>query len=164
MKSRDASISDLPLIVEIYNSTIDSRMVTADTTPVSVDDKTQWFYLHNKDTRPLWIFESDDQIIGWASFQDFYGRPAYSGTAELSIYLQESQRKKGFGKMVLEYCISKAPALHIETLLGFIFAHNIPSIRLFENAGFTEWAHLPDIAEMDNNKYSLKILGLKIKP
>ena len=39
LKFRDALKTDLEKIVEIYNSTIPSRMVTADTEPVSVESK-----------------------------------------------------------------------------------------------------------------------------
>lgn len=163
MHYRNATITDLPLIVEIYNSTIASRMVTADTATVKVANKEAWFYEHNQNTRPLWMIEDDEKkCIGWASFQNFYGRPAYEGTAEVSIYLHETMRRKGFGKKILKYCIDEAPKLKLHTILGYIFAHNQPSIKLFIQAGFEEWANLKDIAIMDNNFYSLKIFGRKV--
>jgi len=162
MQFRNATIDDLPTIVAIYNSTVASRMVTADTEQVSVLDKINWFHQHHS-KRPLWIVENENNvIIGWISFQDFYGRPAYNGTAELSIYIHEDFRKKGFGKQMLEYAISQCKQLNIHTILGFIFKHNAISIKLFESFGFESWGDLKDIAIMDNNHYSLKILGLKI--
>ncbi|WP_240894440.1 GNAT family N-acetyltransferase [Parapedobacter sp. SGR-10] len=85
-------------IVDIYNSTISSRMVTADTEPVSVESRQKWFDEHNTTNRPLWVIENNtNQIIGWISFQSFYGRPAYDATVEISIYLDETQRGKGLG-------------------------------------------------------------------
>ncbi len=54
---RNATSEDLPAIVEIYNSSIPSREATADTDPVSLESKKEWFYLHNPKTRPLWILE-----------------------------------------------------------------------------------------------------------
>ncbi len=163
MLFRNAQLSDLPIIVQIYNSTIASRLVTADTEPVSVESKHAWFYEHNESNRPLWMIEDENKnCIGWASFQSFYGRPAYDGTTEVSIYLHESFRGKGFGKRILQHCIDIAPTLNIHTLLGYIFAHNEPSINLFLQARFTEWAHLKDIAIMDNKYYSLKIFGRKV--
>jgi L-amino acid N-acyltransferase YncA len=163
MQFRDAMIDDLPAIVAIYNSTIAGRMVTADTTPVAVADKVQWFNQHNKYKRPLWVAEDENKkIIGWVSFQDFYGRPAYNGTAEISIYLLENERGKGYGKKMLEYAIAKSPSLGIQTLLGFIFAQNLTSIRLFEKMGFKEWAHLQNVAVLDEKECSLKILGKRI--
>jgi len=163
MKFRDAIQSDLPTIVAIYNSTIASRMVTADTEPVSVASKQQWFDEHTSNKHPLWIVEDDNNnTVGWVSFQAFYGRPAYDGTAEISIYLDPLQRGKGYGKKILQYCIDNAHTLEINTLLGFIFAHNTPSLQLFTALGFEEWGHLKNIALLDGTERSLKILGRRV--
>lgn len=160
---RNATMQDLPLIVEIYNSTVPSRMVTADTELVSVESKVRWLNEHNADHRPLWMVANEqEQVVGWISFQDFYGRPAYNGTAEISIYIAEWARGKGLGKQMLNHCIAAAQTLGISTLLGFIFAHNLPSIQLFESCGFKEWAVLPDIANLDGISRTLKIYGQRV--
>jgi len=159
---RDATIDDLTRIVDIYNSTVPTRMVTADTEPVSVESRLNWFHEHNPATRPLWIIEEDKNSIGWISFQSFYGRPAYAATAEISIYLDPSQRGKGLGKEVLQYSIDNAKTFGIKTLLGYIFAHNEPSLKLFMQLGFEEWAMLPNIAMLDGVERSLKIFGKRI--
>jgi L-amino acid N-acyltransferase YncA len=163
MKFRDALQKDLATIVEIYNSTISSRMVTADTAPVSVESRQQWFNEHTADKHPLWVVEDETaNTIGWISFQAFYGRPAYDATAEISIYITPLQRGKGYGKLILQHCITTAPSLGISTLLGFIFAHNTPSLQLFSKAGFEEWAHLKNIAVLDGIERSLKIMGKRL--
>jgi L-amino acid N-acyltransferase YncA len=160
---RNATQQDLVTVVEIYNSTIASRMVTADTEPVTVESKQPWFEEHTPNKRPLWIIENENkEIIGWISFQSFYGRPAYDATAEISIYLDASQRGKGLGKQVLQYCLTTAPQLGIKTLVGFIFAHNEPSLKLFTHLGFKEWGNLPNIALLDGEERGLKILGKRI--
>lgn len=160
---RHAVLDDLNEIVRIYNSTVPSRLVTADTEPVTVESRLKWFEDHTPDRRPLWVFEdATHQMIGWASFQSFYGRPAYNGTVEVSIYLNEVFRGKGFGKAILKYCTEQAPAYGVKTLLGFIFSHNTPSMRLFESFGFKEWALLPDIAVLDGVERSLSILGKRV--
>lgn len=160
---RNAVLKDLEKIVAIYNSTIPSRMVTADTEDVSVESRKQWFEEHNPETRPLWVIEDrSNEIIGWVSFSSFYGRPAYNGTVEMSIYLDESCRGKGVGKKVLQYCIDNAGKHGITTLLGFIFLHNEPSLKLFRHFGFEDWGTLPDVAVLDGIERSLKILGKKI--
>lgn len=160
---RDALQEDLPRIVAIYNTTIASRMVTADTSPVSVASRQKWFDDHNPSKRPLWMVEDETgHILGWASFQSFYGRPAYDATVEISIYIDEHYRGKGLGRQILQHCIDRAPAFGVHTLLGFIFAHNVPSISLFKKMGFQEWAHLPNIAILDEQERSLKILGKRV--
>ena len=157
-----AELSHLPTIVETYNSTIPSRLVTADLEPVSVNEKEKWFLDHHPDTRPLWILKLNGTYSGWMSFQNFYGRPAYSGTAELSIYLNEEVRGKGLGKLCLQKAIEESPKLKVHTLLGFIFGHNLPSINLFKSFGFEQWASLPKVALMDDIYRDLLILGKKV--
>ncbi|WEK35706.1 MAG: GNAT family N-acetyltransferase [Candidatus Pseudobacter hemicellulosilyticus] len=160
---RNASPEDLAAIVAIYNSTVAGRMVTADLEPVTPESRLPWFHAHNPEKRPLWVVEdTEEDIIAWMSFQDFYGRAAYNGTAEISIYIDPASRGKGLGKQLLRYCMEQAPALGVHTLLGYIFAHNEPSIRLFEQLGFEEWAHLPRIALLDGVERGLKILGKRL--
>ncbi|MNI89400.1 putative phosphinothricin acetyltransferase YwnH [compost metagenome] len=96
------------------------------------------------------------------SFQSFYGRPAYQATVEISIYIDPENRGKGLGKKILEYCINQAPNYGIKTLVGFIFSHNTPSLRLFQQFGFEQWGQLPDIAVLDGVEKSLTILGKRI--
>lgn len=160
---RDAHINDLERIVEIYNTTIAGRMVTADVEPIKTSDRTRWFYEHSPDKRPLWMVENEaKEIIGWVSFQSFYGRPAYDATAEISIYLDPEKRGKGYGKRILQHAISQAHKYGITTILGFIFAHNTPSIELFRGLDFEEWANLKNIAVLDGVERSLIIMGKRI--
>ncbi len=162
MQFRDAVESDLPAIVAIYNATIPGRGVTADLEPVDVDSRRDWFRSHTPVRRPLWVVESEDRIAGWLSFSDFYGRPAYAASAELSIYLDEAARGKGIGRVALERAIVFAPALQIETLLGFIFGHNEVSLRLFERHGFARWGTLPRVANLDGIERDLVIVGRRL--
>lgn len=160
---RNATLNDLPKIVEIYNSTVASRMVTADTEPVSIESKVKWFEEHSPNKRPLWIIEDENMHIGgWASFQSFYGRPAYNATVEISIYLDEAHRGKGLGKKILQHCIEVAPLYQVKTLLGFIFEHNEPSLKLFRFFGFEDWATFPNVAVLDGVERTLKILGKRV--
>ena len=137
-------------------------MVTADTEPVSVASRIKWFEEHSPDKRPLWVVEDEKEVIGWVSFQPFYGRPAYDGTAEISIYLDEKIRGKGLGQKVLQHITEKSPALGIKTLLGFIFGHNEPSLNLFRQLGFEQWALLPNIAVLNEVERSLVIVGKRL--
>jgi phosphinothricin acetyltransferase len=159
---RFATMQDLPAIVAIYNSTISGRMVTADLTPIAVESRIPWFEAHQPDRYPLWVWESHGNVAAWMSFQAFYGRPAYRATAEISLYVHEAFRRTGLGRHLLaEGCI-KAQSLRIKTLLGFIFAHNEPSLRLFEAGGFERWGHFPRVAELDGIERDLVIVGRRL--
>jgi len=160
---RYATLHDLAAIVEIYNTTVPGRMVTADTEPVTVQSRERWFREHAPDKRPLFVVEDDEKkIIGWLSFQSFYGRPAYDATAEVSIYLAPAARGKGLGSKLLEYAQTCCPALGIKTLLGFIFSHNEPSLKLFEAFGFEMWGQFPNVANLDGIERSLTIVGKRL--
>ncbi|NQX57616.1 GNAT family N-acetyltransferase [Paenibacillus qinlingensis] len=159
---RDAQLEDLAEIVRIYNSTIAGRMVTADTEPVSTASRERWFHEHSADFRPLWVLENENGICGWLSFQSFYGRPAYNATAEVSIYVDETYRGQGIGRYLMEQALETSPKLGIKSLLGFIFGHNEPSLQLFRKFGFTNWAHLPGVAELDGVERDLIILGKRV--
>jgi L-amino acid N-acyltransferase YncA len=159
---RNAEFIDLSTIVDIYNSTIPGRMVTADTEPVSVESREKWFHEHSPSYRPLWVVEYQGGICGWVSFQSFYGRPAYHATAEISIYIHENYRGKKLGKFLIQKAIDACPKLQIKTLLGFIFGHNDPSMKLFTKFGFEKWGHLPNVAELDGIERDLLILGKRV--
>lgn len=162
MQIRDAVEADLPTIVAIYNAAIPCRTVTADLEPVSVASRRAWFQTHTPASRPLWVVEREGAIVGWLGFQSFYGRAAYAATAEVSIYVDPSYQQQGIGQMLLQQAIVRSPALGIKTLLGFIFAENQASLRLFERFGFQRWGHLPGVARFDTSEQDLVIVGLRL--
>ncbi|BAN23148.1 GNAT family N-acetyltransferase [Caballeronia insecticola] len=159
---RDATLDDLPAIVAIYNSTIASRQVTADLDPVTVESRIAWFGAHSPQARPLWVVEQHGEIIAWLSFSDFYGRPAYARTVEVSIYLDERTRGKGLGRKLLREALDRAPSLDVDTVLGFVFGHNEASMKLFAGFGFDIWGTLPRVAVLDGVERDLVILGLRL--
>jgi L-amino acid N-acyltransferase YncA len=59
VRMRDATLEDLPSIVEIYNSIIPGRKVSADTEPVSVEQRLPWFYEHDPARRPIRLAEEE---------------------------------------------------------------------------------------------------------
>jgi L-amino acid N-acyltransferase YncA len=163
MHRRDAVESDLPAIVGIYNAAIPGRMATADTEPVSLESRRAWFREHTPASRPLWVMESEGAIVGWLSFQSFYGRPAYHATAEISIYVSPAHHGRGIGKQLLRAAMDRSPRLGLTALVGYIFGHNEPSLRLFEGCGFQRWGYLPRIAELDGVERDLVVVGRRIE-
>jgi phosphinothricin acetyltransferase len=159
---RDATRADLAAIVDIYNSSIPGRMATADTSAVSFESREAWFDEHAPGGRPLWVATEDGAVAGWLSFQSFYGRPAYRATAEISVYVSPRCQRRGIGRALLSRALERSPALELRTLLGFIFGHNEPSLRLFESFGFERWAFLPRVAELDGVERDLVIVGRRV--
>lgn len=159
MKIRDAVEADLSIIVEIYNAAIPGRMATADLEPISVESRILWYREHQPQTRPVWVIELDNQIVGWISFQAFHSRAAYQRTVELSIYIHPDYQGQGIGKKLLAEAIHHSPNFGIKALVALIFAHNQPSLKLFQCFGFQQWGYLPQIADLDGLERDLIIMG-----
>lgn len=155
----DATLDDLPFIVDVYNSTIASRQVTADLQRVSVESRLAWFEQHNPQKRPLWLIKYQNQPCGWVSLSSFYGRPAYDKTVEISLYIHQDFRGKKIGQTIVTQIELFAKQIGIEAILSYVFGHNTPSIKLFEKLHYQHWALLPKIAELDGVKRDLVILG-----
>jgi len=162
---RDATEADLPAIVAIYNATIPGGLVTADTTPVTVQARLPWFRAHTPDRRPIWVVEdAAGAVCAWLSFSDFHPRPAYHPTAEISVYVAETHRRRGLGQFLLARALERAPALGVKSLVGLIWAHNEPSLRLFAKFGFATWGHLPRVALLHGVERDLIIVGRRVAP
>ena len=165
MHLRPATMDDLPGIVAIYNSTIASRQVTADLEPVSVADRLPWFLAHDPKVYPLIVASGDDsQMLGWLSYSAYHARAAYRATAEISVYLAPQARGRGLGSELLQYAIELAPTYGFRTLIGLVFGHNLPSLKLFHRFGFVNYGELPDVAELDGVARDLIIVGKKLDP
>lgn len=155
----DAAEADLPAIVEIYNEAIRGRISTAQLEEVFVEQRRPWFREHSARSHPLWVAEIDGQIAGWFSFHPFIKRAAYRGTAEISVYVSEKFRGRGVGNALLEKAIADSPDLEITALIGCIFAHNEPSLRLFARLGFERWGFLPRVALVDGVDRGVVVMG-----
>ncbi len=164
MPIRHAQPHDLEDIVAIYNAAIPGRMATADTEPVTVASREPWFRDFNPAHRPLWVTDgvSGSPVDGWLGLRSFYGRPAYRHTVEVAVYVAPAAQRRGVAQALLAHAMAAAPGLDVETLLGFIFTHNAPSIALFERAGFGTWGRLPRVAVLDGVERDLSILGLRL--
>ena len=160
---RHGERADLPAIVEIYNASIPARLATAETEPLTVADREDWFRGFNPASRPILVAEAEGgEIAGWLGLRSFYGRPAYHRTVESAVYVAPAHQRRGIASELLAHALAAAPALGIANVLAFVFAHNVPSIALFEAQGFTRWGLLPRVCELDGTEYDVAILGRRL--
>ena len=159
MRIRDAREADLPAIIKIYNAAIVMRIATAQLEPVTLESRRHWLKDHSPDRHPFLVSEIGGKIAGWLTLKAFLPRGAYRGAEEVSVYVDEKFRRRGVARVLLEEAISRAPSLHIRVIVGLIFAHNGPSLKLFEQVGFEKWGLLPRIARLDDDERDLTIMG-----
>ena len=162
MNIRDAVDADLPAIIKIYNAAVATRMATAQLEPVTLAQRHHWLKEHSPDRYPFWVLEIDRHIAGWLTLKPFLPRCAYRGTAEVSVYVDDKFRRRGVARTLLNEAIRRASSLEIDAMVGLIFAHNEPSLKLFEQLGFEKWGLLPRVARLDEVERDLTIMGRHI--
>src|SRR5438876_2547954 len=156
---RDAVEADLPAIIAIYNAAIATRIATAQLERVNIEEGHHWLSDHSTDGYPFWVAEIEGRVAGWLSFKRFLPRCAYRGTAEISVYVDEKLRRRGVARRLVREAIARAPSLGLSALVGLIFGHNEPSLKLFEQLGFQRWGQLPGIARLENVERDLVVMG-----
>src|SRR5947209_6818889 len=165
MHIRDATEADLPAIVDIYNQSIPAGWSTADTEPVTVAARIEWFHQFDPAKRPIWVAELDGRVIATAYLSSFYGgRPAYDATAEVSTYIATAYHRRGIGRRLKQWVIDTCPRLGVTTLLSMHFDHNDATRRINESLGFRQMGHRTEIAVVQGQKRGLVIWGLRIPP
>jgi phosphinothricin acetyltransferase len=138
---------------------VPTRTVTAELEPTTVETRLPWFREHSPERHPFWVAESEGRVIGWLDFKKFLPRSAYRDTAEISVYIDEEFRRRGVGQRLLKQAIARAPSLGITALVGLIFGHNEPSLKLFQRLGFERWGFFPGIAQLDGVERDLVVMG-----
>jgi L-amino acid N-acyltransferase YncA len=144
MTIRRATVNDLDAITEIYNDAILKTVATFDTEPKSCDEQKIWFESHGS-KYPLIVGECDDEIVGWASLSVYSDRCAYSDTAEVSVYVAEKHRGRGFGRKILENIVQMGEEEGLHVLIARIAQGNENSIHIFEAMGFTHVGVLKEV-------------------
>jgi phosphinothricin acetyltransferase len=162
---REATEADLPAIVEIYNQSIPGGWSTADTRPITVAERVEWFRKFDPARRPIWVAEADGQVVATVYLSSFYGgRPAYDATAEVSVYIADAYQRRGLGRWLKQWVIGQCPRLGVTTLLSMHFDHNEATPRINESLGFRQMGHLTEIAEVQGHRRGLVIWALRIPP
>ena len=158
-----ATEEDLIQIVAIYNQSIAGKQATADLQPVTPAQRQAWFNQHHPASHPIYVVKDrQGNMAAWGSFSHLYQRPAYHISSEISIYVADEYQRQGIARQLLSWMLQQALSLGICNVVALIFAHNQPSIRLFQDLGFEQWGRLPQICDMDGFYADVLMLGKQI--
>jgi phosphinothricin acetyltransferase len=162
---RIAVENDLSGITRIYNQAIALRYATADTSPISVDNRRIWLREHGPDRHPVFVAKDEETVVGWCSLSPYRpGRMALRHTAEISYYIDEGSRRKGVASRLISYAINQCPKLDIKTLFAIILDINRDSVGILEKFGFEKWGHLPGVADFDGHECGHLYYGRRVAP
>lgn len=149
MHIRKSVETDFDAILAIYNQAIPTHQMTADLYFATRETRKAWFEFHlSSEKYPLWTVEDENGVIGWFSFSPYYERPAFVHTSEISIYLDEKAKGKGYGSKIIQYMQEQMLERGIHTLMAYVFELNQVSMNLMKKHGFECWGRFPNIANM----------------
>ncbi len=132
---RSAVEEDAAAIANIYNEAVRTTTATFDTEPRSLQDQVQWLKHHGA-RYPVLVAELDETVAGWTSLSAWSDRSAYSGTAELSVYVGTPWQNRRIGRALLTALFMEASRLGFHTILARVAQGNPASRRLHLSAGF----------------------------
>jgi len=128
---REMKPEDWADVSRIYEQGIHSNLSTLLTVCPDYDE---WDKSHLKACRL--VVTEDGEVIGWAALLRLSDKPAYSGVAEISIYIDMTHQHRGAGRALLEALVTLSEKRGIWSLQAVILRENHPSIRLHEACGF----------------------------
>lgn len=138
MTVRTALESDIPALLEIYNSEVEQGAATLDLTPRTLDEWREWFFAHQTDTHFILVAEENGSVAGYASLSEYRQKEAFSSTAELSVYIDRDFRRRGAASALMEAVLAKARGCgKLHSVVSVITAGNEASERLHAKFGFT---------------------------
>jgi L-amino acid N-acyltransferase YncA len=95
------------------------------------------------------VAELDGTVVGWAALSPYSARYCYRGVGDVSVYIGESARGAGVGRLLLEALVDRSEAAGYWTLNAGVFPENEVSLRLHQTSGFRVIGVRERLAEKD---------------
>jgi len=134
---RQATMSDLHDILTIYNEVILNTTAVYSYDVETIENRQKWLEEKIQANFPVFVYESDNKVVGFASYGLFRAWPAYKYSVEISVHVSRDYRRKGIASELMRYLINDAKEKEYKTIIAGIDAANEKSILLHEKFGFT---------------------------
>lgn len=139
---------DWDAVRAIYREGIDSGNATFET---SVPDWKTWDESRLEMGRIA--AERDGRVVGFAALSPASKRPAYSGVAEVMVYVVGDARGRGIGGVLMRALVEASEKAGLWTLQASIFPENEASLRAHLRVGFRELGRRERIAQFHDGRW-----------
>lgn len=142
---RNVTDGDVAAVLDIYNHYIQTSTVTFDLDPWSAEDMAHKIETVAELGMPFIVAEIAGELVGYAYLSTWREKCAYETTMENTLYLRDSARGAGLGRLLLDELMRLGRESGVREVIAVIAntADAAPSIRLHEKAGFVR------VGEMD---------------
>ncbi len=161
VRIRDATVDDLPAIVELHNALIPTTTVAWTTELDTVERRAEWFAARQTRGFPVLVADLDGEVVGWSSYGDFRDTtrfPGYRQTVEHTVHVREDRHGAGIGRVLIEALLERARDAGIHVVVAAVDADNAASIRFHERLGFVETARMPEVGRKFDRWLTLVLL------
>ena len=159
---RDATVADVPAILDIYNYAILNTTAVYSEQPHTLQMRLDWFNDRMENNFPVYIADVDGVVAGFSSFGHFRPWPCYRYTVEISIYVEVSYQGRGFSKVLLKKLIDHARETNVHAMLAGITGDNDISYKLHKSFGFEDVATLKEVGYKFGRWLDLRFLELML--
>ena len=142
MSIRQATVQDVPRILEIYGPYVENTAISFEYTVPTLEAFTQRF-LGITARFPWLVWEENGEILGYAYGSLPFERAAYQWCAEASVYLCPQACGKGIGKQLYAALERLLQAQGYRKVYAIITTANENSIAFHRAVGYRHTATMP---------------------
>ena len=143
MSIRQATVQDVPRILEIYAPYVENTAISFEYTVPTLEAFTQRF-LGVTAQFPWLVWEEDGAVLGYAYGSLPFERVAYQWNASASIYLCPEAQGKGIGRKLYAALEQFLQLQGYRKVYAVITTDNEPSVAFHKAVGYRITATMPD--------------------
>ena len=152
---RAACAADADAVCAIANPIIQETLVTFTTelrTPAQVEQEI------SERGVAFQVAETENGVVGFATFGPFRKGPGYAATAEHTILLAPSARGAGIGRLLMTKLEQVAREQGIHVLVGGVSSANSAGVLFHKKMGFVQTGHMPEVGRKNEQWLDLVLL------
>jgi len=142
---RDATSSDAAALAAIYNHYILHSVITFEEAALGVDEMAKRVDKVQSAGHAWLVAEENARIVGYAYAAKWHERAAYRHTVEVSVYLAEDARSRGWGTRLYEALFATLRERSVHVAIGGIALPNAASVAIHEKFGMQKVAHFHQV-------------------
>lgn len=160
MQIRDADITHVAAITEIYNDAVAHSTAIWNESLVGIDDRTRWHAERVDAGYPVLVAVDDSDVLGYATYGPWRPHSGYRHTVEHSVYVRATQRGRGIGGALMRELLRRARESGVHAMVGAVDSSNRESIVLHTRLGFVQVGRLPQVGAKFGRWLDLTLLQL----
>lgn len=133
---RKATYADAIAMSQIRNEAARTGIALWTSHQILPSDASAWLKPALERGTAVVAVDEHDQVLGYATAEQWRAYEAYEHSIENSIYIRASARGQGLGKQLLAALLAASKAAGDKLMMAFIESGNIASVELHSQAGF----------------------------